>query len=497
MVPDAAHAGRHEVLGERVVVVIQDDAKRGATDETATWGATQTPPEKPHPEQPPRGESSAQWRWTLLGLALFALGMAISRYIATYIWKMPDGDVNEYFSYAQAFWTHQPLFHSLPVEYPPLSIVPFSLTVLPPISSGFHTVFGLWMAVIALLGYVWLARLGGQRSAIAYACYLLLGTAATLLARFDLVPALVTLGALLAAQRRRFTLAYVLLALGVLLKLYPIFLVPPVMIAHWQSLASAADRDMVAALLRRLRGRVAGAADHLAPILARIALGGGVFIVVVGAVFGLAYVLNPAGTISEFQFATYRPIQLESTPATLMWIGSHLGIPANFEKTYQSWNYVGQLGGILMPLSTVALVAGCLWAYWRQARGQLSLDRAFLATLCVVIVTNKLFSPQYIIWVIPFAALVEGLDFFWLAIALLTTLDFPVFYQLVPHFWLFNDHHKLFDVLMFDLLLRNGLFVYVALRALMRRGPALGIAGQLSRFASLLGYRRVRLVEHT
>lgn len=461
-------------------------------DETATRAATDMPSEQPHVEQA-RRESSAHWRWTVLGLALFALGMAINSYLTTYIWKEPNGDVNEYFHYAQAFWTHQPLFHSLPVEYPPLSIVPFSLTVLPPTSDGFHVVFGLWMAVLALLGYLWMVRVGGQRSAIAYACYLLLGTTATLLARFDLVPALVTLGALLAAQRRRFTLAYVLLAVGVLLKLYPVFLLPPVMIAHWQSLASAADRDVVTALLRRLRGHVAGAADRLAPILARIALGCVVFIVVVGAVFGLAYALNPTGTISEFQFATYRPIQLESTPATLLWIGSHLGFPAGFEKTFQSWNYVGQLGGILMPLSTIALVAGCLWAYWRQARGRLSLDRAFFATLCVVIATNKLFSPQYIIWVIPFAALVEGLDIFWLAIALLTTLDFPVFYQLVPHFWMFNYHHKLFDILMFDLLLRNGLFVYVTLRALVRRGPALGLGGQLSRFASLLGYRRSRV----
>ena len=458
--------------------MIQDDAK---PDRAGNIAAT---PEAARQEAAPR--RAARWLLMLLGLIFFAAGMALARHISINVWKQRDADVSEYYRYALAFWTHQPLFHSLPTEYPPLSIAPFTLTLLHALPGDAHDTFAFWMAIIALLGYVWIARVAGQRSAIAFALYLLLGSTATLLARFDLVPALVTFGALLAARRRRFTLAYALLAVGVLLKLYPIFLLPPVAIAHWQSLAPEADRDVVAALVRRVRARTSGAVWPLPAAVTRIAAGCAVFVALVAGVFALTYMLNPAGTLSEFQFAGYRPIQIESTPATLLWIGSHLHVPAQIVRTYQSYNYVGPLGVVLMPLSTLALVAGCLWVYWRHARRRFGLDRAFLATLCVVLVTNKLFSPQYLIWVIPFAALVDGLDIFWLAIALLTTLDFPVLYQLVPHFWMFSFRHKLFDVLMFDLFLRNGLLCYVTLRTILRTRPTPDLSTRLTRFTSLL-----------
>lgn len=437
----------------------------------------------------PPGGTRARWPGTLAGLILFAAGLVLARFFETSIWKLPDADIHEYYSYALAFWTHQPLLHALPAEYPPLALAPFSLTLIPN-PGGSHASFVLWMGVIALVGYAWLARVAGLRAASAYACYLLLGATATVVARFDLVPALVTFGALVAARRRRFVLAYALLAAGVLLKLYPVFLLPPLVIAHWQCVAPEPDRDIIAALSRRFHGS-AGTA-RVSGVLARIAAGCAVFAALVAGVFALAYVLSPTGTLSEFQFAGYRPIQIESTPATILWIASHLHVPATIIKTFNSYNLVGPLSGVVEPLSTLALVAGCLWVYWRQSRGHLSLDRAFLATLCVVLVTNKLFSPQYVIWVIPFAALVDGLDAFWLAIALLTTLDFPVFYRLVPQFWEFSFRHKLFDVFMLNLLLRNGLLVYVTLRAILRTSPAPDLVARAGRIVPALRPARPR-----
>lgn len=430
----------------------------------------------------PSGATRTHWQGMLLGLVLFAIGLALTRYISKNPWQQPDADIHEYYQYALAFWTHQPLFHSLPTEYPPLSLAPFSLTLIPN-PGGSHASFVLWMGIIAVLGYLWLVRVAGLRSAVAYACYLLLGATATVLARYDLVPALVTLGALLAARRRGFMLAYALLAAGVLLKLYPIFLLPPLVIAHWQSVAPEADRDIIAAVLLRLRGSVRA---RVSGALLRVAAGCALFVGLMAGVFLLAYALNPTGTLSEFQFAGYRPIQIESTPATILWLSTHLHFGATIVKSYNSFNYVGQLSGMLEPLSTLALVAGCLWVYWRQARDRLSIERAFLATLGVVLVSNKLFSPQYLMWIIPFAALVDGLDGFWLAIALLTTLDFPVFYRLVPSFWQFTYHHKLFDVLMLDLLIRNALLTYVTLRAVLRTGPAPDISVQARRAIALV-----------
>jgi len=180
--------------------------------------------------------------------------------------------------------------------------------------------------------------------------------------------------------------------------------------------------------------------------------------------FLLALALNPTGALSGFTYASDRPLQVESTPATLLWLGTLVGIPAHADFSFVSLNYVGPLDVILKPLSAVALVAGCLWSYWRQARGQLTIGQAFIACLCAVLVTNKIFSPQYLIWVLPFVAAEEGFDLVWLIICALTTTIFPYLYglrnpiQTVTFGWQFMP----------TVALRNLLLLYVTIRALTR-----------------------------
>ena len=185
--------------------------------------------------------------------------------------------------------------------------------------------------------------------------------------------------------------------------------------------------------------------------------------------FALSYALNPAGTLSGFQYAGDRPLQVESTPASILWLGSIFGIPAYPNYSFLSLNFVGPLGNILKPASAVALVCGCLWVYFRQAQGRLTIGQAFLACLGIVLVTNKIFSPQYLIWIIPIVAYMEGLDLFWVVICILTWYDYPILYQL---------HHPIQTVtyswqFMPVLALRNGLLLYVTLRVIIR--PSRGL----------------------
>jgi hypothetical protein len=179
--------------------------------------------------------------------------------------------------------------------------------------------------------------------------------------------------------------------------------------------------------------------------------------------FTLFYLLNPLGTLSGFQYAGNRPLQVESTPASILWLGSIFGIPANPNYSFGSLNFVGPLDAFLKPASAIALVGGCLWVYVRQAVGKLTVGRAFLACLGIVLVTNKIFSPQYLIWIIPVVAAVEGLDLVWLAICFLTWCDYPIIYQL---------HHPIQTVtyswqFMPVLALRNGLLLYATLRVII------------------------------
>lgn len=411
-----------------------------------------------------------RWLTLLAEVALLALGIVAMRSIMVATARLPNGDVVEYHTYALNFWTGHPLFTALPTEYPPLAILPFSLTLAPPLPA-FESVFSWWAAAAVIAGYLGYLRFSDRKRAIAYFVYLVLGSAGTLVARFDIFPAIVTLAAFWATQRRHYAGAYLLLALGVLLKLYPIFLAPLPLIAQWQTLHATvrarrpdagkttdAERRRWPDLLREwLRS----------PATWRAAEGLGLFIAAVGLGFALAFVLNPSGALSEFTYASARPLQVESTPATFLWLGTIVGIPAHPDFSFVSLNYVGPMDTFLKPLSTVALAAGCVWVYWRFARGRLSLAQAFLATLSVVVVANKIFSPQYLIWITPFVAEVYGFDGLWLLIGALTTLIFPYLYglrnpiQTVTYDWAFMP----------VVALRNILLLSFTLRAILSAAP--------------------------
>ncbi|TMC40044.1 MAG: hypothetical protein E6J31_07795 [Chloroflexi bacterium] len=122
-------------------------------------------------------------------------------------------------------------FHALPHEYPLLSLIPFTLTLLAPYR-WFLIEFAVWMTLVAGLIYLVLKQCRSTGAAIAFAFYLVLGNWATALARFDLIPVGLTLGAVILAERSRWRWAFTLLALAILLKFYALVLIPPLFIAQ-------------------------------------------------------------------------------------------------------------------------------------------------------------------------------------------------------------------------------------------------------------------------
>jgi hypothetical protein len=444
------------------------------------------------------------WRPALyaLELGLLVAGLVVTHLLTIYVWQLPNGDVKLYHDYALSFWTRPPIFHWMPKEYPPLAILPFTLTLVPPIAD-YMALYAYWMGALVLVGYLAFLRYSTRRRAIVYAVYLLIGAAATLLARFDIAPALVTLAALWATQRRRFGYAYVYLAAGVLLKLYPIFLLPLVMIAqaraatarariegrmpavahppHADGLAYATHekpagvrgpaqwsewwsacrvwlirpRAMMTYWLRRLWSQ---------PATARVAQGVALCLGLIAFGFWCSLAMNPAGTLSGFSYASDRPLQVESTPASLLWLGTLVGIPAHPDYSFVSLNFVGPLDVALKPLSALALLGVCGLVYWRQARARLTVGQAFVACLCAVLVTNKIFSPQYLIWVLPIVAAVEGFDVLWLAVCVLTTVDFPIIYQMRHPIWTVTFT----PAFMLVLAARNLLLIYITVRTIVR-----------------------------
>jgi hypothetical protein len=382
--------------------------------------------------------------WLLLCLEVACLA-GILRYITTVIWSpkyLTLGDVQEYHQYALVFWTQPPLFHQFPQEYPPLALLPFAFTLSSSSSFLYYWAFALWMGVIVCLSYLWLARMISHSKALVYALYLLVGTMATLLMRYDLLPALATLGALLLAERKRYFWAYTLLAVGVLLKLYPAFLVPVVMAAQWREPLPMRDLWQ--------RGK---------PVLTGV----GLFVFLLALGFGVPLLINPQQAASVFQYNLARPIQVESAPGSLLWLGTAFGFPVQGIVSFGSLNLVGPLENPLKLLSLAALVGGSLLVYWRVLSGKLTAGPAFLAVIGVVLVSNKVLSPQYFIWILPLVAYVVGLDLLWIIICLLTTLIYPFLYHVYYHV----DNQITNPVFLWAIAIRNALLLVAVARAVL------------------------------
>jgi hypothetical protein len=337
-------------------------------------------------------------------------------------------------------------FHSLPPEYPLLTLVPFSLPLLAPFQ-WYQVVFAICMAIIAGIVYILLKRYRSTSAAIAFAIYLVLGSWATAEGRFDLIPAGLILGAIILAVRTRWKWAFALLALATLFKIYPAILIPPFLIAQ-----QVQSREKWFAWSRWSAS--------------------GVFLGACAVVFAVSLIFNVANTLIPFNYFENRPIQIESFPATLLWLGRFFDYPVQFIFEYQSLNFLSPLTNEVSLLSTLLLGVGLLYTFWLQWRGKIDLPMACLLTLLILIITGKVFSPQYLIWVAPLVAYVGKCNWKWLvswgSVSILTTIIFPYMYVALDYI---HDHYAV--ILVRDLLIVAivcVLLFHASMRPATRRG---------------------------
>ncbi|HYA99647.1 MAG TPA: glycosyltransferase 87 family protein [Ktedonobacteraceae bacterium] len=306
--------------------------------------------------------------------------------------------------------TSSPL-HILPPEYPALTLVAFSLPLLGP-PQWYQVMFAFSMFVVAAIIYLLLKRYRSTGAAIAFAVYLVLGSWATALGRFDLIPAALILGAVLLGIKSKWKWALTLLALATLLKLFPIMLMLPFLIAQQMQ-----SKEKWYAWSR-----------WSAVVL---------FAAICVVVTAVSLTLNVADTLYPINYFLNRPIQVESIPATILWLGGKAGYAVQWVFTYQSLNFLSVLSHKVSLLSTFFLGVGILYTCWLQWRGKIDLPMASLLTLLIVMVMGKVFSPQYFIWVAPLIAYVGQAGWKWLiswcSISILTLVIFPFMYVDIAH----------------------------------------------------------------
>jgi len=281
---------------------------------------------------------------------------------------------------------------------------------------------------------------------------------ATTYARFDLVPALLAGVALvLLSSRPRVAAAAAALATG--FKLWPALVLP----------ALAAPRGS-------RRG-----------VVLTVAAVGTVLVAAAVLVGGWARVISPLTWQAD------RGLQIESVAATPAIVGWALA-PAGFDITFSEYNAfeitgdgtggLARLSGVLSVLGAAGLVALWLRA-WRRAEALAPGTVCWLA-LCAVsvfVVTGKVLSPQYLLWLLPMAAaavLVADDRSLrrWAALLLVTTAATQlVFPELYGHLTAPGERT---GVAVSALVLRNVLLLWLAAWATARAVRGVSEAGSSS-----------------
>lgn len=353
-----------------------------------------------------------------------ALLMTIALVTLPTVGQWHAGDLRLYFNDSLQLVRGKLPYRDFAIEYPPLALVPFALPWLlaagrPLLFTDYVVLFLLQNVFSCILIALALAAIC-MRGKVAHAALPTLALYAALVAaaapllpwRYDLFPALLTALALLAAARGRPGWAGVWLGLGVATKLYPVVLLPVF------GLYYLAGRE------RRALGQLAlgAAAGTLAPLLP----------------FLLAAPRELAAFLTYHQL---RGLQLESLPAGLILFAHVFGrAAATLEFNYGALHLVSPAAGAVLrwlPLAFVlayGVVAAGAWARLREARQSNAPAIGLLASCCaaallVFIATNKVFSPQYLIWLLPFAPLLRPRQALLLLLAsLITTLLFPFDY---------------------------------------------------------------------
>lgn len=338
--------------------------------------------------------------------------------------------------------------HALPPEYPLLTLVPFTLGLVAP-QAWYQIAFALWMVLVAGIIYFVLKNYQSRSAAIAFAVYLAIGSWATAAGRFDLIPAGLTLGAVILAGRSRWKSAFALLALATMLKFYPVVLVLPFLIAQ--------QRPLKEKWLSWQRWKALG-----------------VFVAICVGLTVVSLLLNIADTLSPFTYFLNRPTQIESLQASLLWLGHLAGYPFQETFTYQSLNVLSPLSSKVSLLGYAGLSAGLLYTFWLQWRGKIDVAMASLLTLLVLMLTGKVFSPQYLMWVTPLIAYVGRGNWKWLlgwgAVGALTTFIFPYMYDnfvIDKYFWV--------------IVARNGLMLVFVLALLWYAARGHGVSESVSK----------------
>jgi len=323
------------------------------------------------------------------------------------------------------------------IEYPPLAVYFISLpwAFFTGITQNwFATLYSFYAMVwfaSALIGMKWILRklnanVDKSKQWIFFTGILMLPVFILIVARYDIFPAVlcaIGFGLYLVSVRNKnrlfFAVAILLISISAVLKLYGFLILPLIFLNEFF------DKKYLNSVITFL-----------------------IIIFCIGV--NIPFVLNGQDRFNEFlKYQTQRDVQVESSYSTVFLLAEKIGIAkTDLEIQYGALeivnnytNPVGKISQAAIILSSVGIY--CIFIFLKLKRKVNIQSTLILLSISVVlafIFFNKVFSPQYLVWILLFIPLLALVDFgkkkkriqiAFLILFILTFLIFPCFYDLL------------------------------------------------------------------
>jgi hypothetical protein len=305
-------------------------------------------------------------------------------------------DLEHYMLSANAMLDGQRMYVDVPFEYPPYVLAWLAgPAMLAEDAARFRLLFGLLILCLDALvkaALIWVGFRDWRRppDALPFVMYTL-ATAAVghfLLQRYDVIPAALSVAAVIALSAGWAGVAGLAAAVAVATKVYPAVFVPVLAVVAWRRSRSEARRFAI------------GMAAGLLPLIAL------------------------SWSMPWWRFATVhtrRGLEVESLWASLLWLSHFAGVPATWEVVIAWFEVTGPAAErvvtparIVWATATLGSIAVATWAAWRRrldsGEDADTVSLSVTATLLLLPVTtfvafSLVLSPQFHLWLAPLAAL--------------------------------------------------------------------------------------------
>jgi len=321
-------------------------------------------------------------------------------------------------------------YQDFAVEYPPLALVFLTLPrLIAPNPATYANVFAIEILLFNLLGLLLISALARRLNlslwkTLAIYTLALLAIGPIIAHRYDLIPAIIVLLALYTFSQGKHKTSWALLAVGMMTKIYPVILAPIFLLYHWRH--------------RQNRQAIVGVAT---------------FAITTMAIVVPCLLLSPDGFWNSLSYHAQRGLQCESTYSSFLLLGQMLGLTSvEMEFSFGSLNVTSPLADVLAKVSPLVMLFSLVAVYWFFYKTQIKravvqqtpslinqpdtariVSYSLLAMLAFII-TNKVLSPQFIIWLYPLIPLVVGRWrrtswLMFILIGLMTYLVYPLAYD--------------------------------------------------------------------